>query len=57
LWVTTLYGAPATRSKTGKGRGREGSGVSPEWGALGLQEGSSPALVREVGRQVALLPS
>lgn len=29
----------------------------PEWGVLGIQEGSSPALVREVGRQVALLPS
>jgi hypothetical protein len=57
LWVTTLYCAPATRSKTGQGRGREGSGVYPELGALGIQEGSSPALVREVGRQVALLPS
>jgi hypothetical protein len=55
LWVTTLYCAPAAR--TGKGRGREGSGVYPELGVLGIQEGSSPALVREVGRQVALLPS
>ncbi len=26
----------------------------PEFGALGIREGSSPALVREVGRQVAL---
>jgi hypothetical protein len=57
LWVTTLYCAPAARTKTGKGRGREGSGVYPEFGVLGIQEGSSPALVREVGRQVALLPS
>jgi hypothetical protein len=55
LWVTTRYGAPAAR--TGKGRGREGGGVYPELGVLGIQEGSSPALVREVGRQVALLPS
>ena len=55
LWVTTFYCAPAAR--TGKGRGREGSGVYPELGVLGIQEGSSPALVREVGRQVALLPS
>lgn len=55
LWVTTLYCAPAAR--TGKGRGLEGSGVYPEFGVLGIQEGSSPALVREVGRQVALLPS
>jgi len=57
LWVTTRYCAPAAGSKTGKGRGREGSGVYPEFGVLGIQEGSSPALVREVGRQVALLPS
>ena len=57
LWVTTRYCAPAARTKTGKGRGREGSGVYPELGVLGIQEGSSPALVREVGRQVALLPS
>ena len=55
LWVTTLYCAPAAR--TGNGRGREGGGVYPEFGVLGIQEGSSPALVREVGRQVALLPS
>lgn len=55
LWVTTVYCAPAAR--TGNGRGREGSGVYPEFGVLGIQEGSSPALVREVGRQVALLPS
>jgi hypothetical protein len=55
LWVTTVYCAPAAR--TGKGRGREGGGVYPEFGVLGIQEGSSPALVREVGRQVALLPS
>lgn len=55
MWVTTLYCAPAAR--TGKGRSREGGGVYPEFGVLGIQEGSSPALVREVGRQVALLPS
>ena len=55
MWVTTLYCAPARR--TGKGRGQEGGGVYPEFGVLGIQKGSSPALVREVGRQVALLPS
>ena len=55
LWVTTLYCSPASR--TGKGRGREGSGVYPELGLLGFQEGKSPALVREVGRLAALLPS
>ncbi len=57
LWVTTLYCAPAPRRRTRHRRGREGSGVYPELGVLGIQEGSSPALVREVGRQVALLPS
>jgi len=53
--VTTLYCAPSLRS--GRGRGREGSGVYPELAVLGIQEGKSPALVREVGRQTALLPS
>jgi hypothetical protein len=55
VWVTTLYCSPVAR--TGKGRGREGSGVYPELGILGFQEGKSPALVREVGRLTALLPS
>jgi len=55
LWVTTLYCSPASR--TGKGRGREGAGLYPELGVLGIQEGKSPALVREVGRLTALLPS
>jgi hypothetical protein len=31
--------------------------VYPEWALLGIQEGKSPALVREVARQTALLPS
>jgi hypothetical protein len=55
LWVTTLYCSPALR--TGKRRGREGSGLYPELGVLGFQEGKSPALVREVGRLTAFLPS
>jgi hypothetical protein len=55
IYVTTLYCAPALR--TGRGRGREGSGVYPELAVLGIQEGKSPALVCEVGRQTALLPS
>ena len=55
LWVTTLYCGPAPR--TGKGRGRKASGLYPELGILGFQEGKSPALVREVGRLTALLPS
>jgi hypothetical protein len=55
IYVTTLYCGPALRS--GRGRGREGSGLYPELAVLGIQEGKSPALVREVGRQTALLPS
>jgi hypothetical protein len=55
IYVTTLYCGPLLR--TGKGRGREGAGLYPELAMLGIQEGKSPALVREVGRQTALLPS
>jgi hypothetical protein len=55
LCVATLYCGPAARK--GKGRGREGAGLYPELAVLGIQEGKSPALVREVGRQTALLPS
>jgi hypothetical protein len=43
--------------RTGKRRGREGAGLYPELAALGIIEGSSPALVSLVGRQCALLPS
>jgi hypothetical protein len=53
--VTTVYCGPSLR--TGRGRGREGSGVYPELAVLGIQEGKSPALVRDVARQTALLPS
>lgn len=55
LWVMTLYCSPARR--TNRGRGQEGAGLYPELGALGIQEGKSPALVRYVGRLTALLPS
>jgi hypothetical protein len=55
IYVTTLYCSPSLR--TGRGRGGEGAGVYPEWALLGIQEGKSPALVREVARQTALLPS
>lgn len=55
LWVTSLYLAPAPL--TGKKRGREGGGLYPELGVLGIQEGKSPALVYEIGRLTALLPS
>jgi hypothetical protein len=55
IYVMTVYCSPSLR--TGRGRGREGSGVYPELALLGIQEGKSPALVREVGRLTALLPS
>lgn len=55
IYVTTLYCSPAQR--TGKGRGKNGSGLYPELGVLGIQAGKSPALVREIGRLSALLPS
>ncbi len=55
LWLSTLYCGPKLRS--GKGRGREGSGLYPELAILGFSEGSSPALVSRVARQTALLPS
>lgn len=55
LSVATLYCGPSAR--TGKKRSREGAGLYPELAILGIQEGKSPALVREVGRQTALLPS
>ena len=54
LFVTTLYCAPMAR--TGKKRGREGGGLYPECGELGIMEGKSPALVRHIGRLTALLP-
>lgn len=55
IYVMTIYCSPARR--TGRKRGQEGSGLYPELGALGIQEGKSPALVRDVGRLAALLPS
>ena len=55
LWVTTLYCSPALR--TGKRRGGEGAGLYPERSVLHIQEGKSPALVRERGRLAALMPS
>lgn len=55
ICVMTLYCSPSRR--TGQGRGREGSGLYPELGLLGIHEGKSPALVRDVGRLTALLPS
>jgi hypothetical protein len=55
LYLTTAYCGPV--AGTGKGRGREGTGLYPELAAFGIIEGSSPALVSLVGRQCALLPS
>jgi hypothetical protein len=55
LWICTLYCGP--KARTGKGRGRAGSGLYPELALLGFSEGCSPALVSRVGRAAALLPS
>ncbi|MBI3411151.1 MAG: hypothetical protein HY040_22685 [Planctomycetes bacterium] len=55
LWITTVYCGPKTR--TGEGRGREGTGIYPELAVLGFSEGSSPALASRVARMTALLPS
>jgi hypothetical protein len=50
----TLYCSP--RARTGKGRGREGSGLYPELAADRISEGCSPNVQAEVGRRVGLLP-
>ena len=58
IWVTTLYCAPDKRARRGhRTLAEKGAGVYPEWALLGIQEGKTPALVREVARQTALLPS
>lgn len=53
--MKTLYSSP--RARTGKGRGKEGTGQYPELSLLRFSEDVSPALAAEVGRKVALLPS
>jgi hypothetical protein len=52
--VITPYCSP--RARTGKGRGREGSGLYPELAAYRISEGCSPNAQSEVGRLVGLLP-
>src|SRR3954467_1178661 len=54
ITVMTLYCSP--RGRTGKGRGREGSGLYPELAAYRISEGCSPNAQSEVGRRVGLLP-
>lgn len=54
ITVLTQYCSP--RERTGKGRGREGSGLYPELAAYRISEGCSPNVQSEVGRLVALLP-
>ena len=55
MWISTVYCGPVTRK--GHKRGVEGGGLYPELAVLGIHEGSSPALVSQVARRVALLPS
>lgn len=52
--VMALYAGP--RSRSGKGRGKEGGGLYPELSAYRISEGSSPNTQSEVGRLVGLLP-
>ncbi len=57
LWVTTPYCPPKS---TGKQRGaatERAAGLFPELAALGIANGSSPALQATVARIVALSPS
>ena len=54
ITVMTLYCSP--RERTGRGRGREGSGLYPELAAYRISEGCSPNAQSEVGRLVGLLP-
>ena len=55
VWIATTYCGP--RSRTARGRGREGTGTYPELAALGIRKGATPALQSRVGRLTALLPS
>src|ERR671920_1736244 len=55
VWIATLYCGP--RSRTGRGRGREGTGAYPELAALGIRKGATPALHSQVGRLTAWLPA
>src|SRR5262249_60720749 len=54
ITVLTLYRSP--RARTGRGRGREGSGLYLELAAYRITEGNSPNVQAEVGRLVAQLP-
>jgi hypothetical protein len=54
ITVMTLYCSP--RGRTGRGRGREGTGLYPELAAYRISEGTSPNVQAEVGRQVGLMP-
>ena len=54
MWIATTYCGP--KSRTARGRGREGAGAYPELAALGIRKGATPALQSQVGRLTALLP-
>jgi hypothetical protein len=54
ITVMTLYCSP--RARTGKGRGREGSGLYPELAAYRISEGNSPNVQAEVGRLLGQMP-
>ena len=55
LFVVTLYGGPKTRN--GKGRGSNGSGLYLQRAPFGFSTGVSPAWVSTVARLSVLMPS
>ncbi len=63
LVIATLYCVPRRlKKKPGKPRGtghrgKEGVGLYPEWSALGISEGASPALQEEAARTAVMMPS
>ena len=52
LAVTVMTLDCSPRRRSGKGRGAEGSGLSPELTASRISEGNSPNVQAEVGRLV-----
>ncbi len=54
LYVATLYCGPAAR--TGRGRGKEGTGLYPELAVLGFSEGASAGAARPGRSPVRLAP-
>lgn len=54
--IITFTSVCSPRDRTGKGRGKKGSGLYPELAAFRISDGCSPNVQEESARQVALLP-